>query len=503
MSFLHSIRQCLILTLITVAFSAHGQNYGSTEFDATGDAKAHEAFIFGLLKLHNFEYPDARESFQEAIAIDPNFTMAYWGEALSHEQSFWRRHNTEASRAVLQRLGATADERIARAATEREKDYIRSIEILFGEGSQQEREMAYSEALRQLSEKYPDDLDAAAFNALYILVTTYGGRDYARYMQAGAITEEILDKNPRHPGALHYNIHSYDDPIHAPLGLRSAAVYNEVAPSAVHALHMGSHIYYALGMWELGVERNIRSYEEDVSRQDDPNDPYGNQAYHALTWVPYGYQQMGDFEAAREYIGRIEKQVEQYGDQASVHRNHYVTTRASFLVDSQDWNSDLADVEISHEGLSDYAITTDLYVDALVALNRGNIDKSRSALRMMNMHGGEAMGGMSTMEGMIMTTARRADTAPLLLRLALEGQIELASGNSEKAVELISQAEQIEGALASEYGPAVPVQPMAELLADVYREIGDKEMARKYYDLSLTRAVGRHRSLEGINSLSD
>ncbi|MBT5331957.1 MAG: hypothetical protein HOL48_09255 [Porticoccaceae bacterium] len=503
MYFLTKIRWVLTAPLLIAAFFVHSQEYGSTDFEATGLPEAHEAFTLGLLKMHNFEYADALESFKEAQAIDPNFTMAYWGEALAYDQFFWHRHDLEKSRAAMAKLGSTAEERASRAVTQREKDYLHTIEVLFGEGSEHEREVAYSDALQALHEKYPEDLDAAAFYALSILATSYDGRDYARYMKAGAITESILAVNPRHPGALHYNIHSYDDPIHAPLGLRSAKTYNEVAPSAVHALHMGSHIYYALGMWELGVERNIRSYEEDVSRQADPNDPYGGQAYHALTWVPYGYQQMGDFETAREYIGRIEKQVEQYGDQASVHRNHYVTTRASFLVDSLDWDGDLADVQISHDGLSDYAITTDLYVDGLVALNRGDVDKSRSALRMMNMHAGEEMGGMSSMEGMVMTSARRADTAPLLLRLALEGQIELASGNAEKAVELISRAEQIEGALASEYGPAVPVQPMAELLADVYRETGDNEMARKYYELSLTRAVGRHRSLEGLAKLSD
>ena len=495
-------RNILSVLLVIAAPMTLAQGYGSTEFHATGNTQAHQVFVEGLLKLHNFEYSDARESFQQAIEIDPDFTMAYWGEALSYEQSFWRRYDTEASRAVLQRLGATPQERLQRAQTEREKDYIRSIEILFGQSSQREREEAYSDSLRELSEKYPEDLDASAFYALSILVTTYGGRDYARYMQAGAITEKILDKDPRHPGALHYNIHSYDDPIHAPLGLRSAEIYSEVAPSAVHALHMGSHIYYALGMWELGIERNTRSFEEEISRQSDLSDPYSGAAYHALTWIPYGYQQMGEFEKAQEYIALIAKQVEHHGEHNPVHRNHYATVRASYLIDSLDWSGELADVSIPHKGLSLYAHVTDIYAKGLVALNRGNLEGARAELEKMNGDMG-GMGAMQPMEEMAMTSGRRSELAPHLLRLALEGRIALAEGDADKAIDLVARAEEMEAALAVEYGPAVPVQPMAELLADIYREIGNEQMARQYYEISLSRAVGRYRSLQGLELLSN
>lgn len=492
MSHTNGFRALAATILVSVALMGQAQaqvDYGYTEFEATGSPEAHAMFLTGLLQLHNFEYEDARISFQEALAIDPDFTMAYWGEALSYEHSFWRRYNLEASRAVLARLGATPEERASKAQTQREKDYLHTIEELFSEGTQEERDMRYSAALRELHEKYPEDLDAAAFYALSILVTTYGGRDFTRYMQAASITEEILDKNPLHPGALHYNIHSYDDPIHAPLGLRAARDYNRVAPSAIHALHMGSHIYYALGMWEEGVERNIRSFEEAVARQASPDDPYGGQAYHALTWIPYGLQQMGKRDEARARIAMIEKQVEQYGDDSPVHRRHLVSTRASYLVDTQEWDSDLADLEIDHAGLSDYSIATDYYAQGLVALNRGDTSGAKEALA--------AMGGEKEI-----VSADRETVAPRLLRLALEGQIALAAGHGAEALELIGRAAELEGGLPSEYGPAVPVQPMAELLADTHLALGDADKARHYYDLSLQSAVGRERSLMGLSKVS-
>ena len=463
--------------------------YGYTEFEASGSREAHAEFLTGLLQLHNFEYEDARASMQRAIAIDPNFTMAYWGEALSYEHSFWRRFDTEASRAVLARLGATPEARAARAATEREKAYLQTVEILFGEGEQQEREVRYSAALRDLSERYPDDLDAAAFYALSILFTTYGGRDYTRYMQAAAISEQILDKNPLHPGALHYSIHSYDDPIHAALGLRAARDYIKVAPSAVHALHMGSHIYFALGMWDEGIDRNIRSFEESVARQASPDDPYGNQAYHALTWLIYALTQHGDREQARGRLAMIAKQVEQYGADNPAHRGHFVAARASYIVDTQEWDSDYASVEIDHSGLDSFAIATDQYVRGLVAINRSDMAGAKSALAAMS-------------DEEIPFSPERRVMAPKLLRLALEGQIALAAGDHSRALALIGEATNLEGQIPAAYGPAVPVQPMAELLADTHLALGDLEQAVEFYELSLKSAVGRERSLVGLAAIS-
>ena len=479
-----------VFLLILSAAGHAQQNYGMTEFEASGSAEAQPVFLRGLLQLHNFEYPDARASFQEALTIDPEFTMAYWGEALTHDHPLWRQRYVEQSRAVLQRLGPTPEARAQRMKTQREKDYLATIEILFGEGTQQERDWGYSEALKALHGLYPDDLDAAAFYALSILVES-GARDYSKYMRAGAIAEGILDRNPLHPGALHYSIHSYDDPIHAPLGLRAARDYVKVAPSAVHALHMGSHIYFALGMWEEGTDRNIRSFEEAVARQASPDDPYDGQAYHALTWLIYSLTQQGYRERARERLAMIEKQVQRYGEDNPFHRGHYVTARASYIVDTQEWDSDYADVEIDHDGLNPFYVATDYYVQGLVALNRGDIKGAQTVLA--------EMGGAAQPTGNNDRVSADMAAAPRLLHLALNGQIEFASGNTDRALALIEEATDLEGELPADYGPAVPVQPMAELLADTYLTLGNREMAQKHYELSLRNAVGRERSLVGLN----
>ena len=261
------------------------QQYGQTTFDATGSREAKKVFLVGLLQLHNFEYEDARASFQKTLEIDPDFVMAVWGETLTHWHALWPRSDLAAARASFARLGETSQARIQSGKTERERDYLRTLDILLQEGDRLARRIDYSNALYDLHKKYPDDLDAAAFYALSILARSDGRKPYY-YMRAGAVTEDILDKNPLHPGALHYNIHSYDDPVHAPLGLRAARDYIKVAPSAVHALHMGAHIFYPLAMWEEGVARNKTSFHEAVSRQNDPEDRYHPEAFHSLSWLP-------------------------------------------------------------------------------------------------------------------------------------------------------------------------------------------------------------------------
>ena len=155
-------------------------------------------------------------------------------------------------------------------------------------------------------------------------------------------------------------------------------------------------------------------------------------------------------------------------------------------MDTQEWDSHYADVEIDLSGLNPLSVTTDHYVRGLVALNRGDVDGARAALAVM---GGEKP---------VATNDDRA-AAPHLLRLALEGQIEFASGNSDRALALIQQATDLESELPHDYGPAIPVQPMAELLADTYLALGDREKAIQNYELSLRNAVGRERSLTGLN----
>ncbi len=231
---------------------------GETNFPNSGSVAAQPDFMRGLLLLHSFEFDAARESFRAAQAKDPGFVMAYWGEALSHNMPIWGEQDLEAARAVLQRLGPTREVRMSKAATERERGYLASVEALYDDGTKVERDASFNRALGELARKFPEDLDARSFYALSWLGLSGSTRDTANYMRAAAEAEAVYELNPRHPGALHYLVHAYDDPVHAPLGLRAARRYGKVAPAAAHAQHMPSHILRRV-MTDI-FERNYRCY---------------------------------------------------------------------------------------------------------------------------------------------------------------------------------------------------------------------------------------------------
>lgn len=481
------IKRCLstlVVLMSLLAAQTAAQQYGTTDFHASGDPKAHALFIRGLVMLHNFEYEDARAVFRQARHLDPDFVMAYWGEALTHEHPLWNQQDLPAARAVLEQLAPSAEGRVERAQTEREKAYIRSVNILFGKGDASERDYAYSAALKTISETWPEDVDAGALYALSVLTTSHGGRDFYKFMRAGAITEELMDRAPRHPGVLHYNIHSYDDPVHAPLGLRAADVYSEVAPAAVHALHMPSHIYFALGDYERAGHLNARSFEAALGRIEEKNLPYNGQAYHSLSWLIYSRLQEGRFDEARRLVGYAEQEWKKAD--TPTNRNGFITCRSNYIIDTRTWDDPLLDLEVNYDRVWPSAVAMDQYVMGMRALHRGDTGTAGAIV--------DAFVGSPDPDSKNIRAA-----APTVLKLLLEGRLLVAEGQREQGLALMQQAVDLEQTLAPAIGPAMP-QPAAEALADVYLEIGAPDQARENYELALTRAVNRRRSIEGLQA---
>lgn len=197
------------------ALSAQEPQLGSVTFPTSGSAAAQERFVEGVLWLHSFEYESAAEAFREAQQLEPDFAMAYWGEAMTYNHSLWQQRDRDAAVAVLERLATTPEARRAKAPTEREKMFLDAVEALWAEGPKAERDTAYYYVMQDLAKEHADDPEAQAFYALSILGLSQAVRVFPSYMRAAAIADELLRLNPDHPGAAHYLIHSVDDPIHA------------------------------------------------------------------------------------------------------------------------------------------------------------------------------------------------------------------------------------------------------------------------------------------------
>ena len=451
------------------------QQLGSVHFPTSGDPAAQPHFEAGLLLLHNFEYEDAGARFRQAREIDPDFAMAYWGEAQTHNHPIWMRQDREAALAVLRGYAPTPAERLARVPTERERDWLATVEVLYGDGPKQARDFRYRDAMRRLAEKYPDDHDAAAFYALSLLGTAHDGRDFAIYMKAAAVAQPVLEANPMHPGAAHYVIHAFDDPIHAPLGLAAARAYSGIAPDAGHAQHMTSHIFVAMGLWDDVVAANTRARDvQNAGLARKGRRP--NVCGHYTSWLHYGHLQQGRMDDA---AADMQACLARMGDApARDEAGYFVNMRARAVIDAGEWpltRTLTADIT----AFPDLALPHD-FVDALAALRTGDLD---GAHRLRADYGDPAGAG---------------DPRHRILLLELDGLIALATGNPGAGISLLQEAARHEESLPYEFGPPATLMPPHELLAAELAVLGRHDEARLAWDEQLARTPKRTQALLGL-----
>jgi tetratricopeptide (TPR) repeat protein len=481
---------CLILFLgmATGLSLAQVEGLGTIDFPTSGSPQVRELFLRGALLLHSFEYDDAREAFQQAQKMDPDFGMAYWGEAMTHNRGLWVQLDLDDARAVLDRLGPTSEARRAKFPTPREQGYLRAIEVLFGQGEKVSRDLAYAESMSQLAEEYPDDLNASSLYALSLLGTGQGQRDFATYMKAASIAEGIFSKNPDHPGAAHYLIHSYDDPIHAPLGLRAARLYAQIAPAASHAQHMPSHIFVALGMWDDVVKANEASWMAAEERIKRKRLTLESRAFHAYRWLQYGYLQLGRYNEALQTLSVMQEDTQKSGGSPRT-RDNLLFMRAVYVVETEKWEDDAVRIAIDTSDLSLRSAATDFLTRGLAAVRTGNLNVAQ-----------EVLDEFKKRRETTKTPGRRNNELAVgVMEKELEALVLLAAGKAERAVQLMEAATEEEESMSLEFGPPIPVKPSHELFGEILLELNRPQEAREHFELALARAPGRVLTLLGLS----
>ena len=482
------------------AFAAEGEGVGEVSFASSGAAAAQPAFLRGLALLHNFEYEDAAESFQQAEKLDPGFAMAYWGEAMTHTHPMWMQQDLEAARAALARLAPTPAERAAKAPTERERDFLHAVEVLYGEGTKEQRDLDYAAAMAALHEKYPQDVDAAAFYAVALLGTAHQGRDFAIYMRAAAVLEEVFPAHPRHPGVLHYLIHCYDDAVHAPLGMRAARLYGAVAPDAGHALHMTSHIFVALGQWDDVIAANQRAMEVVDHHHHGKGEPPARCGHYA-SWLHYAYLQAGRTADARrvldgcheEALGELRESKEgDQGDGSYEGVDSYSGMRLRHLVDA----GVLADGALALPAGGMAATRFSLaYADALAAVGRGgSAAKAREAAERLRAVGREVASAAASAGGSAAVLGAAADVAVR----QIDALVLLREGKRDEGLVALETAADAEDALPLAFGPPMVEKPSRELLGEELLAAGRAAEAKTALLTALTRTPGRTAVLRAL-----
>src|SRR6266404_4480059 len=304
---------CLALgVFVTHSWSAPSRyaaaaQLGQVHFPTSCAVEAQSSMETGVALLHSFQYKQADQSFSEAAKRDPKCAFAYWGQAMTYYEQLWEfpsERSLKRGAEQIQRAQA------AGASTERERGYIAAAAAFYladAKLSETQRVQAFSAALADLRKKQPDDANAAAFYALSLVALAEQQEVdvQANRKAAIAILEPLCRKAPENPGPAHYLIHAADTPELAAQGLEAARAYSKIAPDSSHALHMPSHIFVRLGLWQESISSNIVAAASAAKATQEHRSPPHYQ-FHALDFLNYSYLQSGQESKAREMVKELE-----------------------------------------------------------------------------------------------------------------------------------------------------------------------------------------------------
>src|SRR5437867_3515685 len=479
---------------------------GKVEFPVSCAPAVQSEFTRGVALLHSFFYEEARRVFTSVAEQDPKCAMAQWGIAMTWWHPIWTPPTPEemsAGKAAIEKAMAM------NAGTDRERGFISALNVYYntpdssttgavgqschGPVGPRDRVVAYEKAMRQLHDKYPDDFETETFYAFAILAVGYATPNdttLSKQLQAAAILEKLGKKNPNHPGVVHYLIHCYDYPALAGRGLAAARSYGSLAPWVPHALHMPSHIFTRLGMWNESVEANraavnaARAYA--AMRHRDATEA---EELHALDYMAYSYLQEAQDTKAKEIVdfaGNVRKTNPEL-EFSAAYALAAILTRYAF--ERNDWAAAAALTIPNLPHWSSFPFMEALieYGHALGRAHTGDLDGARKAIARMGQ-------------------LRDATKDPKFdyFKKHLEVQMRAASawvaygeGKKDEAVEMLRRSADAEDVLGKHPVSPGAFVPIREQLGSLFLELGRPKDAQREFEAALKIYPGRFRGLYG------
>ena len=356
---------------------------GTVHFPISCTAAVQRPFARGVALLHSFWYEEAEKEFLDIAKDDPNCAMAHWGVAMSIWHQLWDEPNAKVIARGLSEVKTA--EKLSAKATPRELGYIAAIAAFYNNSANLDhdaRAKAYSAAMKSVYEKYPDDHEAAVFYALSLLASEpHHDETFANRKAAAAILEKLFATEPDHPGVAHYLIHAYDKPQLAQLGIPAARRYAQVAPAAPHALHMPSHIFARVGLWQDDINSNLASVAATRKTAAMGMGGEGHQ-FHALDFLVYAYLQSGrEADAAKviEEIKTMPKMESMYGEDFDPQTNALSAFPAMYDLELRHWSDAAALKPIP--GALDGDLDITYWGRAIGAARSGDLTQAHKDLR--------------------------------------------------------------------------------------------------------------------------
>jgi hypothetical protein len=490
---------CAVFALaLTAPASAQLENVGNISFPTSAKPEAQRHFLRGVAILHSFGWKQAIAEFQLAQKAEPSFALAYWGETLCYNHPLNSQMDPKEPRAVLARLGADRAARAAKAPTDREQGFLNAVEELWGEGDSRQRRLAYMSAMERLYTKFPSDDEVKTFYALSILSAASAVDDRTSRMnvKAGSLAMDVFKRNPNHPGAVHYIIHAFDDPVHAPLALDAANVYAKIVPAVSHAIHMPTHIFIQHGMWTNVANQNMRAF--NVAKELwEPGDVPGDMA-HSGDWGQYGFLQLGDYAGARERIPAFEWMAETTKNSRA--NGALALVRARYIIETEEWKV---------QPVTESASNETILANGFSAVKTGDMATAEKMEAMLAAKAKAAPGGAAAPAN---PHAEHGGAPPApaagggnpdagkgvrIMHKELQALIAQAKGQTDQAIAMLKEAAQIEESMRPPNGAADPIKPSHELLGEVLLQAGKPKEAADAFETSLLRMPNRARSLMG------
>jgi tetratricopeptide (TPR) repeat protein len=496
-----AIRLCVLSSLCSLwLIPVQTQELGTITFPTSGAPAAQAAFLEGVKSLHSFQFDEAAVACQRAQKTDPSFAMAYWCEAMSHNHPLWAQQDTAAAKAILEKIAPTLDGRVAKVKTEKEKAFLRAIDVLYySPGEKLSRDTAYSEAMAAMYAQWPGDHEVATWYALSLLGTVRPtDRGFRRQALAASIAQQVFATNPKHPGAAHFIIHAFDDPDHAPLGLPAARSYAGIAPSAAHALHMPSHIFVQRGMWADVRTSNIAAYKAAVEVNTRMKLAEGREDFHTLSWLQYANLMLGNIDEAKQNVESAKQAADRNPTNTGI-RNGYLAMRARLILETEDWNgiagataaTSATGAHDAHAGMPGMQMPDSnvwIFITGYAAAKRGDLKAAEAAESQLR-------GAREKLE-----TAQNAFNAKYVavMEKQVGALIRHAGGQKDEALKLAKEAVDIELSLAAPSGPADPFKPAPEFYGEMLLDSGRNAEAIAALELSLQRTPNRTPSVKAL-----
>jgi tetratricopeptide (TPR) repeat protein len=464
---------------------------GEVDFQVSCGPTVQKTFKEAVWTLHSFWYPEALKGFTAVTEAEPGCAMGYWGIAMSHWYPLWYPPSPAALKA-----GAEAVEKAVAAGpkTEREKDYIVAIAAFYRDSDKLDhrtRAVAYEKAMEQVYLRYPKDREAAVFYGLALNASALPtDKTYANQRKAAEILNKVWTEQPNHPGVVHYLIHSDDSPQFAEAGLDAAICYSKIAPDVPHALHMPSHIFTRLGMWQQSIDSNRAAHAAAVAYVQKTLGPesFDTETVHTMDYLEYAYLQTAQDRGAKEVVDELTS----FRRSATPNLPTAYAVAAipvRYALERRDWPAAAA--------LSEPAIGFPLerfpWAEAMIAYGRALGDA-----RTGNIAGAETeVERLQSLEDKLKGNDTYWANQVKVQRLAAAGILAHIRGDDKKAVELVRSAADLDATMDKH--PATPssVLPARELLADLLLELNQPAAALVEYRAVLSTDPNRFRSLLG------